>query len=78
MTTRPKNRTASAAISAEDRRAQAEKLHASIVDQIDELRQSERWTRYLDFIQSFHDYSLSNLLLVLSQRPDASQIAGFR
>lgn len=28
--------------------------------------------------RSFHNYSLSNLLLILSQNPDATMVAGFR
>ena len=71
-TTRP------AKISAEDRKAQAEKLHASISDQVEELRNSDDWQRFLDFAQSFHSYSLNNLLLILSQMPEATAVAGFR
>jgi hypothetical protein len=31
-----------------------------------------------DFARSFHDYSLNNLLLTLSQKPEATHVAGFR
>lgn len=62
----------------EEKREQAEALHASIAQQVEELRSSEQWQRFLDFAQSFHAYSLNNLLLILSQCPEASYVAGFR
>lgn len=62
----------------EDRRAQAEALQASIADQVEQLRDSEQWIRFLDFARSFHRYSINNLLLILSQQPTSSRVAGFR
>lgn len=64
--------------SMEEKKAQAEALHHSISEQVEQLRSSERWRAFLDFAQSFHAYSLNNLLLILSQKPDASHVAGFR
>lgn len=63
---------------AEERRAQAEELQASIAGQVEALRDSEQWARFLTFAQSFHRYSLGNLLLILSQCPTATRVAGFR
>lgn len=62
----------------EEKKAQAEALHESIADQVEQLRDSARWTAFLDFAQSFHAYSINNLLLILSQPEDASRVAGFR
>lgn len=62
----------------EERRAQAETLQASIADQVEQLRGSDQWVRFLEFAQSFHHYSLNNLLLILSQQPTATHVAGFR
>jgi hypothetical protein len=62
----------------EEKKAQAEALHASIATQVEQLRESDRWTAFLDFAQSFHAYSLNNVLLILSQMPEASRVAGFR
>jgi antirestriction protein ArdC len=62
----------------EEKKAQAEALHASIAAQVESLRDSDRWTAFLNFAQAFHAYSLNNLLLILSQREDASRAAGFR
>lgn len=38
----------------------------------------ESLTRYLDAMAKFHRYSLGNLLMIIRQRPDAEQVAGFR
>src|SRR3546814_18302685 len=64
--------------SAEERRAEAEQLHETITEQIEALRDSETWTRFLAFAQAFHRYSLGNLLLRFAQCPEATQVAGYR
>lgn len=43
--------------SPEERRAEAEGLHATIAEQVEELRTSEAWSRFLTFAQAFHRYS---------------------
>ncbi|TCL77888.1 MULTISPECIES: ArdC family protein [unclassified Rathayibacter] len=62
----------------EERREQATALHESITEQVEALRDSDQWRRFLAFASSFHRYSLGNLLLILAQRPDASAVAGFK
>jgi antirestriction protein ArdC len=62
----------------EQRKAEAEALHQSIIDQVQQLADSGQWRRFLDFARSFHTYSLSNLLLILAQNSDATMVAGFR
>lgn len=62
----------------EQRRAEAEALHATIAEQVEELRSSEAWTRFLTFAQAFHRYSINNLLLILAQKPEATHVAGYR
>ncbi len=64
--------------SAEERRAEAEQLHETITEQIEALRDSETWTRFLAFAQAFHRYSLGNLLLIFAQCPEATHVAGYR
>ena len=64
--------------SAEDRKAQAEALHASILEQVEQLAESGQWRRFLDFARSFHQYSLNNLLLILAQNSNATMVAGYR
>ena len=63
---------------ADERRAEADTLHESISSQLEELTSTGGWARFLAFATGFHSYSLSNVLLILSQRPDASRVAGFR
>lgn len=38
---------------------------------------SERLTQYLGMLAKFHRYSFGNVLLILSQKPDATRVAGF-
>lgn len=64
--------------SPEERRAQAEELQASIVTEIEKLRDSGEWERFLTFVQAFHQYSFNNLVLILTQSPTATHVAGFR
>jgi antirestriction protein ArdC len=62
----------------DERKAEMEALHAQLAEQVDALRTSEAWARYLTFCAAFHRYSLGNLLLILAQREDATQVAGYR
>ncbi len=64
--------------SAEERRNEADQLHASISSQLEQLTSTEGWARFLAIATGFHHYSLSNVLLILSQCPDATRVAGFR
>lgn len=63
---------------AEQRKAEMEALHQQLTEQVEALRSSEQWAAYLRFCRSFHSYSIGNLLLTLAQRPDATQVAGYR
>jgi hypothetical protein len=38
---------------------------------------SDALTRYLDVLARFHHYSFGNVMLIASQKPDATQVAGF-
>ena len=71
-------RTVHSSISTEQRQQAAEALHESIAVQVASLRESGEWERFLAFAGAFHSYSLSNVLLILSQYPTATRVAGFR
>ena len=45
---------------------------------VDAVRASEDFRRYLDTQARFHSYSWCNTLLIASQRPDATRVAGFQ
>ncbi len=64
--------------SPEQRKLEAEALHAQLVDQVELLTDSDRWREFLDFSGSFYRYSLNNVLLILAQHPTAAEVAGFR
>ena len=50
----------------------------TLAQAIDDVRASDMFRAYLDVQSKFHDYSWSNCLLILSQRPTASQVAGYK
>lgn len=51
-----------------------ERLSAGVA----ELTDSDRWRRHLDFQSKFHRYSFGNVMLIVSQCPVATNVAGFR
>jgi len=62
----------------EQRTAEAKALHETLTAKVEALTETAEWMRFLDFSCSFHAYSLSNVLLILAQRPNATTVAGFR
>ena len=63
---------------AKELRKQVENDLETLAKAVDEVRASEVFKRYLDFQARFHDYSWHNCMLIMSQRPDASRVAGYR
>ena len=62
----------------EQRKAEAEELHATIATEVENLRVETNWTRFLDFSRHMNRYSLNNLLLILAANPEATAVAGYR
>lgn len=61
--------------------ARSDKLtetHERLVQAVEELASGDDWIRFLDTAKRFHNYSTSNLFLILVQRPDATRVAGFQ
>jgi antirestriction protein ArdC len=52
----------------------AEKLEHGV----EEFLNSDKYKDYLNAMLKFHDYSPANVLLILSQRPDATLVAGYK
>ena len=52
-------------------------ITAGIEQGIKELFESDRYRKYLSTMSRFHKYSLNNVMLIHSQRPDATLVAGF-
>jgi len=44
----------------------------------DIARKSEEMQRYLEFVASFHQYSATNIFLILLNKPEATHVAGFQ
>ena len=63
---------------AKELRKQVENDLETLAKAVDAVRASEVFRRYLDFQARFHDYSWHNCMLIMSQRPDASRVAGYR
>jgi hypothetical protein len=60
--------------------ARAEKLealHQTLTAQVAELVDSEAWQAMLRAAARFHRYSFGNVCMILTQRPTATQVAGF-
>jgi antirestriction protein ArdC len=52
--------------------------HERMVEAIEALVSGEDWAAMLDVARRFHSYSPGNVLLILSQRPDATRLCGYR
>jgi len=44
---------------------------------VKDVFENDRWKQYLAFCAKFHNYSHSNIMLILLQRPNATRVAGF-
>ena len=49
-----------------------------LAHETDLARKSEEMQKYLDFVARFHNYSPSNIFLIMLARPDASQVMGYQ
>ena len=61
--------------SREDRLAAA---HQLLADGVAQLTTSDAWTRMLTTAAQFPTYSFNNIMLIFTQRPDATRVAGMR
>ena len=62
---------------ADERKAQKDELMKKLESGIQVTFTSEHFQKYLRMASLFHGYSFRNTLLILMQKPDASQVAGF-
>lgn len=62
----------------EQRAAETKAIHDTLVAQVETLATSEGWKAYLTMATRFHSYSFGNLMLIMAQYPEATQVAGFR
>lgn len=55
-----------------------EEAYQSLQDVLANLGSSESWLAYLNFQSKFYNYSFYNTLMILSQNPLASYVAGYK
>src|SRR6202795_1891005 len=48
-----------------------------LTEGITQLTSSDRWQDWLTMQSRFHHYSFNNTLLIMSQKPDATRVAGY-
>jgi len=53
-------------------------IHAQLAANVDSLTSGDAWRAMLEAASRFHDYSWRNVMLIVSQRPDATRVAGYR
>ena len=62
---------------AEARQAKLADLHDGLAEQVSALATGPQWRAWLDTAAKFHNYSFNNTLLILRQKPEATQVAGY-
>lgn len=53
-------------------------MHDEVAKKVADLENDEAWNEYLEFTAAFPKYSMNNVMLIWSQNPDASHVAGKR
>ena len=56
---------------------QKQEVEELLIKGVEQVYTSENFTKYLDTMRKFHNYSINNCLLIAMQMPDASLVAGF-
>src|SRR5258706_13283706 len=49
-----------------------------LAEAVERMADSETFAAWLRARATFHDYSFGNVCLIVSQRPDATQVAGYK
>lgn len=62
----------------EQRQAETKELRDRQEAAILNLVESDQWSRYLNTMRHFRNYSANNMLLILLQLPEATRVAGFK
>ena len=56
----------------------AEQLSKRLEEGVREVYQSDSYRKHLQAVSRFHQYSWGNTILILSQKPDATYVAGYQ
>ena len=63
---------------AKARQDELDRMHQQLEDGVAQLRDGDAWAGFLDVAARLHRYSFANTVLILSQRPEATMVAGYR
>ena len=61
----------------EDKAAEMKELTEQLEEGVRKFISSDHYKEYLDTMRKFHNYSFNNIILILSQMPEATRVAGF-
>src|SRR6266436_5525957 len=59
-------------------RDEASEARERLAEAVEKLADSDTFAAWLRARAAFHDYSFGNVCLIVSQRPDASRVAGYK
>src|SRR5712691_8001600 len=59
-------------------REEASEARERLAEAVEKLADSDMFAAWLRARAAFHSYSFGNVCLIVSQRPDASRVAGYR
>lgn len=62
---------------ADARQAKLTELHDGLTEQVSALAAGPQWRAWLDIAAKFHNYSFNNTVLIMVQKPEATQVAGY-
>lgn len=65
------------AIETDAKERRIDEVLKKLKEEVDGIQQSEHFRAFLVTMSKFHDYSIGNLILIASQRPEATRVAGF-
>ena len=60
-----------------ERKQKLSQAHDRLVSAVEQIVTGEDWLNWLKVSARFHSYSFNNVLLIATQRPDATRVAGF-
>lgn len=61
-----------------NKRDKTKEMFDKLVKEVTHIINSGQYVEFLRFSKSFHHYSFNNLVLIYSQMPDATRVAGFK
>lgn len=53
-------------------------IYNKLVEGVENIIDNGEYERFLKFSKNFHNYSFNNIVLIFSQKEDATQVAGFK